>query len=290
MPDHQAHIRSLIEGVDALRGTQPVRRLNGGEVSTTWLVRGHEQAFVVRMDHPLAQTLGLNRQSETDVLRVVGAAGIGPELVWSDPDRGIQVCTYLPGHSWTKADMHNPAQLTELARTLARLHQLPCAGRKFSANQAAHLYADEVATDEARELESRIEQLAEELESAISRKALCHNDLVHGNLVGRKPVQLIDWEYAAVGDPCFDLAIVIRHHELSESLADVFLDEYARKAPAIRRDRLEQFYLLYDLLAFLWYQTMIKRCGSTRPFQAELDSLQFRLKEFAPNHDSASKT
>ena len=34
---------------------------------------------------------------------------------------------------------------------------------------------------------------------------------------------LIDWEYAAIGDAYFDLAVVVRHHDLDEPGVDGFV-------------------------------------------------------------------
>jgi thiamine kinase-like enzyme len=41
---------------------------------------------------------------------------------------------------------------------------------------------------------------------------------------------LIDWEYTGTGDPMFDLAVVIRHHELDAGLAQGFLEAYLQRA------------------------------------------------------------
>jgi Ser/Thr protein kinase RdoA (MazF antagonist) len=41
---------------------------------------------------------------------------------------------------------------------------------------------------------------------AMSR--LCHRDPLPANIVGRRAVRLIDWEYAGAGKPAFDIAAV----------------------------------------------------------------------------------
>ena len=73
-----------------------------------------------------------------------------------------------------------------------------------------------------RVLRSRPQSWPEKLLAEIRRPALCHNDLVHSNIIDGDPVRLIDWEYSAVGDPYFDLAIVVRHHQLKADRVEIF--------------------------------------------------------------------
>jgi thiamine kinase-like enzyme len=42
---------------------------------------------------------------------------------------------------------------------------------------------------------------------------------------------LIDWEYAGIGDPYFDLAVVVRHHDLDKELTEYFLAAYLQRPP-----------------------------------------------------------
>lgn len=282
MPESPSDIQSIIAGIPQLRGAEPIQQLNGGETSVKWLLRAENRRFVLRIDRPIARSLGLDRQAEAEILKVTGAAGISPRLVWASPEKGIQVCTYVEGKPWTPEDTRNPALLSSLAQALAHLHGLPAVGERFDPAGAASRYADEIATVEAAELASRAVRLVEDLDSGEAPFALCHNDLVHTNLVGRGPVRLIDWEYAAIGDPCFDLAIVIRHHDLSPPLSEGFLVEYARAGQAVSPRRLQKNGELYDLLAALWYQSLILKSGPSPAFQFEWRRVMHRLNEGYP--------
>ena len=283
MPEEPSEIQSIINRIPGLEGAEPVQRLTGGDTSVKWLLEAGNDRFVLRVDRAIAGELGLDRQAETEILEVVGKAGIGPRLVWASPAEGIQLCTYVAGDPWSWSDVRNPALLSSLAHTLARLHALPASGPAFDPAAAAQCYAAEIATPEAEELAARALGLVEELTEEGGRSALCHNDLVHTNLVGHGPVRLIDWEFAAVGDPCFDLAIVIRHHELPDALADGFLDQYARAAGPVSRQRLHKNFELYDLLAALWYQSLIHKSGPSSPFQAEWRRAMLRLNASRAN-------
>jgi len=64
---------------------------------------------------------------------------------------------------------------------------------------------------------------------------------------------LIDWEYAALGDPYFDLAVVAGHHELDPSLARQFLEAYLQRAPSEKESaRFTLQRRFYQALLALW--------------------------------------
>jgi thiamine kinase len=283
VPEEPHKIQSIIERIPCFEGARPVQLLIGGETSVKWLLEAGNDRFVLRVDRAIVGERGLDRQAETEILEVVGVAGIGPRLVWASPTEGIQLCAYVEGDPWSRSDCRNPALLSSLARTLAHLHGLPASGPAFDPAGAAKCYAAEIATSEADELAFRAIKVVDELSEESGRSALCHNDLVHTNLVGHGPVRLIDWEFAAVGDPCFDLAIVIRHHELSGPLIEVFLDEYARLAGPVSSQRLSKNFELYDLLAVLWYESLVHKSGPSSPIRAEWQRAMLRLNENRPN-------
>ena len=83
------------------------------------------------------------------------------------------------------------------------------------------------------------------------------------NIIGCGPVRLIDWEYAAVGDPLFDLAVVVRHHQLPAPIAGGFLRAYMGTPDRVTSERFEAFCQLYDLLSELWYLAVSKSSGDS---------------------------
>src|SRR5262249_36398443 len=68
------------------------------------------------------------------------------------------------------------------------------------------------------------------------RPVLCHNDLMPANLIDDDPrLWLVDWEYAGVGHPLFDLANASANAALDEDQDHAFLAAYhsqTRVAPS----------------------------------------------------------
>jgi aminoglycoside phosphotransferase (APT) family kinase protein len=255
-------LQSVMADIPALADACVLRELAGGSVSDSWLVEADGERWVVRMDSPLARKLGLDRQGELKVLETVAAAGIGPDLIWADPAAGVLVTAYIPAPVWSEKCMLDLAGLERLAGTLRRLHSLPAAAPDFNPAQAALTYARGIGTPTAVELAEKAVRLASQLLAPGHRRSLCHNDLVYSNIIGSRPVRLIDWEYAAVGDPLFDLAVVVRHHQLPDAVAQGFLRACLGLPDAQTSQRFNAFCDLYDVLSALWYMTVSKETNA----------------------------
>ena len=80
----------------------------------------------------------------------------------------------------------------------------------------------------------------------------CHNDLVAENIVDASGLHFLDWEYACDNDPRFDLAVVIAHHDLTESQQARLLAAYHGGDGSQYRQELEPFLAGYEALRWLW--------------------------------------
>jgi thiamine kinase-like enzyme len=85
-----------------------------------------------------------------------------------------------------------------------------------------------------------------------STPRLCHNDVHHLNVVGGENLRLIDWEYAGVGEPLFDLASVCVNHGYRKSQRERLLAAYGESSSAINWQRLELACWLFDYIRDLW--------------------------------------
>jgi len=84
---------------------------------------------------------------------------------------------------------------------------------------------------------------------------IIHNDLHHTNLIegGRSPI-LVDWEYAAVADPLYDLGCLLAYYPQAESHAARLLATTGLNVHA-SVDELTDIAWIYVLLSYLWYRT-----------------------------------
>ncbi len=277
MPELTPAQKILLDQIGPLQGADIVEKLAGGPANDSWLLRRGNERFVARFDQPLVKIFALDRRAERDVLHTVSDAGIGPQVIWSDPDKGVLVTSWIPGSTWSITDIRQPIKLRALAATLRQLHSLPPHGPAFAPGKMAMAYARGAGTSIALHLAEQAAREAEKLLSETGQPSLCHNDLVHSNIIGEETVKLIDWEYSAVGDPYFDLAIVVRHHQLEKNLLEGFLTDYFGTAGEKHFSRLDRFCRLYDQLAALWYLSVTGQAGHDAIYDEELERVMARF-------------
>ena len=75
----------------------------------------------------------------------------------------------------------------------------------------------------------------------------------HLNLLGTaRRLWLLDWEYAGVGDPLFDLAAVCCYHDYDAALRAQVLQAYYGELSSARSLRLQRLCWLFDYIRSLW--------------------------------------
>jgi len=249
VPDPQ----EALAGIPELAGARIVRRLGAGQASESWLLESPGGRLVLRRDTGLARRLGLDRAAEFELLCALAGTGLAPEPVRFVPEHGALVMRYLEGEAWSPAELEGPERLRALGRLLRRLHDRPVAGKAFDPARIARHYARQASAPDSHILVGEVEMLADELYPEGMARHICHHDPHCGNLIGTDPPRLIDWEYAAAGDPLMDLAVVGRYHRLQGWQERVLLEAWSDGLADLElRERLKELGRLYDLLATLW--------------------------------------
>lgn len=248
-------VNTALAAVPGLSGARVRERLADGPTNASYLVERAGERFVLRLDKPEVSMLGLDRANERRVCEAIAAAGLGPAYTHFDASAGVCLRTWQAGRSLRPDDLRDRDMLRRLAAALRRLHGLAPVGATFDPLAATRRYADQLGTPAASALAARAAELHAGLQAHAPPPALCHNDLVCENvlLTPGQGLLLIDWEYAGIGDPWFDLAVVVRHHELGEALAGHFLADYLQRPPVAEESRrLSRQCAFYGCLLELW--------------------------------------
>jgi thiamine kinase len=238
----------------------PAERIKNGLTNESWVVRTANEGVVVRVGNHSTEPLQIDRRSEAIVLSTVAAAGIGPPVLLCAPDRNLLVTRLLPGHTWTSRDVRTSANVARLAALLRELHALPIPANvrtvdlrlivsgywnTLLAKGLGAKVGTQDTRDRARQL---IAQLAED-----SQVKLCHNDVHHLNIVDGGRLWLLDWEYAGIGDPYFDLASVCCYHAYSDKLRAEFLRAYLGVDKPSSLERLHRMCWVFNYIRDLWF-------------------------------------
>jgi thiamine kinase len=242
-------------GSGAIRNIEAIKH---GLTNRSWLVATDQDRVVVRLSDESARDLQIDRNSEAAVLQIVSHAGIGPDVLRSDPEHGILVTRYL-GATWSERDAQVSENIERLAGLLRRLHALDVPRSVRTVDLAATVQGYLRTLDE-RGIRSGLtlpalrecaDQTAMQLRKG-STPCLCHNDVHYLNVVGDGNLRLIDWEYAGIGEPLFDLASACVHHRYRRSQRERLLSAYAAPSETVSWQRLELACWLFDYIRDLW--------------------------------------
>ncbi|WP_444995914.1 phosphotransferase [Aliikangiella sp. IMCC44359] len=82
---------------------------------------------------------------------------------------------------------------------------------------------------------------------------LCHNDLSPGNLLFKDKLVVIDWEYATIGDPLFDLAGLSINFQLNMRQEKNLILNYSEKSRVnFNFEKFNKMKQLYPIVEQLW--------------------------------------
>ncbi|MGD9842898.1 MAG: phosphotransferase [Steroidobacteraceae bacterium] len=239
--------------------TLRVARIKGGLTNESWCVQAAHAAVVVRISTVDEHELQLNRPSETIVLSLVQQAGIGAEVLLCAPERRLLVTRKLQAETLSQEAMRDTAVINKLATLLRQLHSLPVTPAVQHIDLPAVLRGYWHSLDQQSEpsdidIVERTQAIRIATDSAQSAlRCLCHNDVHHLNLMSDgQRLWLLDWEYAGIGDPLFDLAAVCCYHHYDELLRQQLLTAYKGQLTAIDSERLQQLCWLFDYIKALW--------------------------------------
>ena len=184
------------------------------------------------MDGAHAQRPGVDRVREHALHGAAARAGLAPAIVAASAVRGALVTEFLSGRHWSAQELQDRGRLWRLGERLAALHavRLPAGPWRFDPQA---LYAQYVARaarasgpalpGEASAARTRIESIGRQLGEAVARvhrgaapeavpAALIHGDLVCGNLLEGRRLWLLDFEYAQLADPMFDIGCLLAYY------------------------------------------------------------------------------
>ena len=81
----------------------------------------------------------------------------------------------------------------------------------------------------------------------------CHNDLLNANFIDDgERIRIVDWEYAGMGDPYFDLGNFSINHELTPDDDRMLLGDYHGSVPTDRLARVTLMRVVSDFREAMW--------------------------------------
>jgi thiamine kinase-like enzyme len=210
---------------ELVRALQRVPELAGCELSLVPLsggitnrnyrvdVTGRRERYVIRLAGNDTHLLGISREVEHAATVAAAGVGVGAEVVAFLRPEGYLVTRFIEGTPMAELDVHHPETIARVATSIRRFHDGPAIPGLFIPLRIVEAYR---ALAEARGVPipseyALAQAVGRRIELSLISNPLdlrpCHNDFLPGNLIddGTR-MRFVDWEYAGMGDPFFDLA------------------------------------------------------------------------------------
>jgi len=266
------------------RGSVSYEPIPGGITNRNFLVKDDDESYFVRLSEDKS-FLGIDRRNERVCQQAAAEVSVSPAVVHYE--EGVLVSRCIEAQTLTNEDVCRDAIVERLAATVRQLHdarhQLTGEMLYFCPFQTVRTYV-ETARRLKAELPRDIDSLLEDA-GLLSRgmaafhPTLCHNDLLAANIMddGQR-LWLIDWEYAAIGNPLFDLASISANCGLPDELEARLLEVYSG---AFDHEELHQVHVLKTV--------SLLREALWAVIQTVMSDIDFDYTQYARDNFSAYK-
>lgn len=235
--------------------------LSGGITNRNFLTEaaGLRDRYVVRLAGNDTHLLGISREVEHAATVVAAGVGVGPEVVAFVRPEGYLVTKFIVGGPVTDDAVHQPETIRRVADSIRRIHDGPAIPGLFIPFRIVEAYralamARGVAVPDSYGAAMAV---ARQIEAAFLASPVeirpCHNDLLNANFIDDGDrIRILDWEYAGLGDPFFDLGNFSVNHGLTPAEDAILLEAYEGSARPARLARIYLMRIMSDFREAMW--------------------------------------
>ncbi len=211
---------------------------------------------VVRIPGKDTDLLGIDRAAEAAANILAARVGVAPEVVGVDPTTGGIVTRYVDGRPVPMEELATEPTLGEVVRALHRVHRAGVVDATFDHFGVIRSYHEIAARlgvtepfdyAEATSVVSLVESVR-----PFEASVLGHNDLLNANFLHDGSLRILDWEYAGLGDPFFDLANLSVNNDLGHGRDESLLAHYFGSASDRALATLRLMKLVSELREAMW--------------------------------------
>lgn len=238
-----------------------LRPLSGGITNRNFLVdaAAAEGRWVIRLAGNDTHLLGISREVEHAATVAAAGVGVGPEVTAFVRPEGYLVTRFIEGSPVSDEAVHRPETIARVAASLRRIHDGPPIPGLFVPFRIVEAYRALAAArgvpipaeyDLAHAIARRIELACL---SGPAELRPCHNDLLNANFIddGTR-IRIVDWEYAGMGDPFFDLGNFSVNHGLTADEDELLVGAYDGGVRPERTARLTLMRIVSDFREAMW--------------------------------------
>ena len=219
------------QGIGFFKGKEITlgQRIDWGTVNECWILHSEEKQYLARLGQNLPAEFIRTWQNELKANQIAAEAGLAPQPIFIDEDSLAAIYPWC-GDPLSQVEL-TPELLKEIAHRLSLLHGIESPVAQVGYRDTIENYLSIISKNANWLNKSAIDHLALLDQADIWDKSedlsFCHHDLNPGNILwDGKQCTFIDWEYARVAHPLFDLASLSNHFALTDKDLKLLLAQY----------------------------------------------------------------
>ena len=233
---------------DTQNHIEDITLIKSDQISNVYFCVFNGIKAVIKEDKPYAKKIGLNRKREASLLNAINHSCSCPNIIFNDLNAGIIVWEYIEGTEAKSELILNKDFLIRLGRKVKNIHITDIT------TLSSYNFLDfiEHYTNIIKDNKSAVDinNLISKLYNSDTQLTLCHNDLTKPNILVGDTISFIDWEYASLNDPHYDIATVFQAYNLNANQRDAFLIGY--NSVNVDLARVNEFIALTKFTERLW--------------------------------------
>ena len=228
-------------------------------ISQIFLCNFNDIKSVIRVDFDLPNWLKEQRASEFKIFNFLKTKTQNQKILYHDLDRGILIREFHEGKEISYSDIRRKENLISLGKEIKKAHEI-----KID-NVAINNF--ENAIENYRDtLKNKIKnnwylnqgfKIFDSLSCGKEQIIFSHNDLNRQNILLNRKYFFIDWEYASLNSPYFDLASIISSYDLNDEEIGYLFDGYDKNF-LLDQEKLKNWVKLTYFLDYIWRQCLIE--------------------------------
>lgn len=254
-----------------------IKKFSDGLNHQTYLITCADKLFVLKLfSAPSPQAISAQK--------IAAQNKLAPGVLYVNESFDVALFEYIDEQSLDSKNLSDTDLIT-LATGLQQLHSISTdklIGQfdEFDLTTTLETYLQAINPSDKiiRRIHQRLKPAIDHYLSDPTKRCFCHNDLVAENcFIASRQALYIDWEYAQINNPWFDIAALIYYFNLSQGQVELLLKHYRPNWEAKANSPI----LYASLCALLWCDILWHRAKGHSEKRADIERKIARLSEVA---------
>ena len=253
--------------------------IKSGPLSKIFLCNFNNIKSIIRFDLSLVSKLKIDRSNEINILKEISYLNIAPNILYTNLNKGILIWEYIPGAELSINKKNQDIVLNDLGRVLKKIHQIKLPKKiKKEFNQSISFYKNLLSNSLDQKIINKGLRLYDEILDDNLPNVFSHNDLNKSNLLINNKIHFLDWEYASMNHPYFDIASLVVALSLNSEGINNLWQVYSGDSSLVDQNKLNRWINFTYYLDYLWRRSIVELDNS------HADSMQLdKLESFLLN-------